>query len=284
MQNEYEYLICPDTSLDVSLITRKIKAKNRISFETKWNSLFYSSRVKKPPQYHEALRLISLLGPVDMNLSIDFDSYSSGDQVAVPEWASMSLRPHFDSKKEVLIDLKKQFSIDPRKYAIFAPGIERETKKWLPDGFRIVMEQIAKKGFQVLILGTFSEKEFCDKLASEIPNAMSLAGKVSLYQMTHLMTDAEFVLCNDSAAMHLASIADTPTISLFGPTTAQKGFGPWQNRALVVEKGELACRPCKRLDHRACPLGTHDCMKLITPEEVLAAIKDLTQDPNTLSH
>jgi heptosyltransferase II len=65
-----------------------------------------------------------------------------------------------------------------------------------------------------------------------------------------------------------------PTVAVFGPTTLDLGYRPWQNRALVVQK-DLECRPCGKHGAAKCPLGTHACMKTVRPPDVLTAIDRL---------
>ena len=72
--------------------------------------------------------------------------------------------------------------------------------------------------------------------------------------------------------MHLASSYQIPTISIFGPTKDNE-TSQWMNKNSVIVKKTLDCQPCMQ---RVCPLGHHNCMKLIKSEDVLSAIKLIT--------
>jgi len=67
----------------------------------------------------------------------------------------------------------------------------------------------------------------------------------------------------------------TPLVSIFGPTTPSQGYTPWNKKSRVVEI-PLDCRPCGAHGHNKCPIGTHDCMKKISPEMVWAKSQELS--------
>jgi len=72
--------------------------------------------------------------------------------------------------------------------------------------------------------------------------------------------------------MHLAAAYQVPTISIFGPTR-YKETSQWMNEKSVLIRKDLECSPCMK---RVCPLGHHECMKLITASDVLQKIKEIT--------
>jgi heptosyltransferase-2 len=90
------------------------------------------------------------------------------------------------------------------------------------------------------------------------------------------MTYGKVVVSNDSGAMHLASVAEVPTVAIFGPTVLEFGYQPWNNMSAVVENKEINCRPCGKHGHEKCPIGTHVCMTSISANQVLEKIKALT--------
>jgi heptosyltransferase-2 len=71
--------------------------------------------------------------------------------------------------------------------------------------------------------------------------------------------------------LHMASAFKVPTVAIFCATSPSFGFGPWKNRALVVEDEQLQCKPCSRHGTRKCPLGIETCMKLPAERVIEAA-------------
>jgi ADP-heptose:LPS heptosyltransferase len=73
----------------------------------------------------------------------------------------------------------------------------------------------------------------------------------------------------------------TPTVALFGPTDPRI-FGPWGSpeRHIVVASTHRCAYcpaiPCGRLDFTPEELPRHPCVRLITEEEVLVAVEQLS--------
>jgi heptosyltransferase-2 len=71
--------------------------------------------------------------------------------------------------------------------------------------------------------------------------------------------------------MHLAAAFQIPTVAIFGPTKYTE-TNQWMNEKGVIITKDLYCAPCMK---RVCPLGHHDCMKLIKAEDVLEKVKEV---------
>lgn len=289
-ENEYENLFCPHESFRSAFLCRSIRAKQKIGFKKWWNFWAFNIRVERNLDFADALRQLSLLCPLDMELNDLFGEYMgshilpqrslgvpgiNNTEAAVPEWASMSFRSHFLQQSSVSENLSQRLSLTAKPFIVISPGSVWATKRWTVEGFRRVAEHFSKNGFHILIMGASNEVEVCQSVAQGIANTHVLAGKTSLYETTHLMTRASAVISNDSGAMHMASVADTPCVAIFGPTVVRLGYRPWQNRSVVVEKNDLQCRPCGLHGHQKCPIGTHDCMKKISHEEVILQAEKL---------
>ena len=77
----------------------------------------------------------------------------------------------------------------------------------------------------------------------------------------------------DTGLLHLAGALGVPVLTLFGPTTSGDGFACHPGRSLELD---LPCRPCSRHGSERCPVGDHACMVGIEPEQVAAAIQQLS--------
>ena len=71
--------------------------------------------------------------------------------------------------------------------------------------------------------------------------------------------------------MHVGSAFKVPTVAIFGPTKVEE-TSPWMNPKGRIVKRDMECSPCMK---RTCPLGHHECMKLLESSEVLNAIEDI---------
>lgn len=164
--------------------------------------------------------------------------------------------------------------IKRNKLALVAPGSVWPTKRWHRQGFIDLLKTMHKEGYEIQLIGTKEEIEVCQYIKKQVPGAHNLAGRTSIAETIQLMSTATVLICNDSGAMHMASVVGLPTVSIFGPTTLALGYRPWNDNAVVVQKS-LSCRPCSAHGTKKCPLKTHACMQDISSAEVLAAVQSL---------
>jgi len=83
-----------------------------------------------------------------------------------------------------------------------------------------------------------------------------------------LMKKCRVFVGNDAGPMHMAAAVGCPVVALFGPTDPAV-WGPYGKQCHTIYKG-LDCRECF---HPGCSRGEMSCMKLISVDEVLQAVK-----------
>lgn len=278
----YESIFCPHYSVRSNLIVKSLKAKNKIGFSNWWNFIVFNTRVKRNLKLPDALRQLQLISHLDAQVDERIHNYlkerakfdkidlsSLSHRILVPEVASMSLKDKLQKHPRYNEILKK---FPQTKSSVFmAPGSVWNTKKWTDTSYR----ELTQKFNKVSLIGSPQEKELCSQIARGLPHAENLAGIPSLFELFVLLTQAKLLVCNDSGSMHMGSVAETPTVAIFGPTVLEIGYQPWQNKALVVENKNLDCRPCGLHGPQKCPLGHHNCMKTISSDQVYKATTQL---------
>ena len=85
-----------------------------------------------------------------------------------------------------------------------------------------------------------------------------------------IFAQASLAVSSDSGPRHIAAAFGVPTVALLGPTDPRLGRSA-PDRCLEIRR-DLACSPCGK---KECPLGHHDCLRLVTVEEVGHAVRDL---------
>ena len=75
-----------------------------------------------------------------------------------------------------------------------------------------------ENNFLILILGS-SEAHMAGEQIANGRSITSLCGKTSIKDAIDLMHISEFCVSNDSGLMHLASLAKTKSISIYGATS-----------------------------------------------------------------
>jgi heptosyltransferase-2 len=71
------------------------------------------------------------------------------------------------------------------------------------------------------------------------------------------------VVTTDSGPRHIAAAFRRPTIVLHGPMDPRLSRS--EEPRLVEMRLDLPCSPCGK---RTCPLGHHDCMRLLSVDDV----------------
>ncbi len=152
------------------------------------------------------------------------------------------------------------------------PGGDRENRRWAPDYFAAVAEEIIKRfDARVVLLGGPAERNTAAFIESRIHAAVSnLAGRTSVDELPYLISRFDLLITNDSGPMHIAAATKTPIVAIFGPEDP-KLFGPYTTPDLyrIIYK-PMHCRPCDKKNCKS-PL----CLDQITPDDVLVACVEM---------
>ncbi len=289
-QKKYKWVVCPHRSFTSARLVSSLKADKKIGYSLWWNFTVFDHRVQRPLIEPEVIRQLYLISELDKVTGKRLESYSGHQKSAlsqVPTWASMELSEtvFLPSKTEIL---KKKYlsrwSDGEKKIISVAPGSVWPTKRWRLDGYKQLIAELLDRDFSVILLGSPDERGICDEIEESQQQGrrsqvVNLSGETSLLESLYLMKLTSVLVANDSGAMHMASVAGVPCVSIFGPTTLGLGYRPWQNNAAVVENKNLSCRPCGKHGHRKCPIGTHECMTSLKVPEVLSQLGLLANDP-----
>jgi len=164
---------------------------------------------------------------------------------------------------------------DARLVAV-APGSAWATKRWTVEGYAALLCELQHElGATPVLLGAPGDIPCAQAIAHAAGDgAVNLVGQTELSVLIAAIDQCCVLIANDSAPVHIAVARDTPVVAIFGPTSPQQGYGPYGDRALVVER-LLPCRPCSRHGGPRCPIGTHACMREISHTEVARAAATL---------
>ena len=147
------------------------------------------------------------------------------------------------------------------------------TKRWPPERFAALIRRIADEyGYRVVLFGGEEDRPLCSDIAQASgTDPLNAAGRLSLLQSAALAARCTAFVSNDTGMGHVAAAMGTPVIAIFGPTVPAFGFTPHGVGHRVVERA-LACRPCSSHGGDRCPIGTHDCMRSITVDQVMNTV------------
>lgn len=183
-----------------------------------------------------------------------------------PEGGNLNMLP-------AAIGPKKNFS----RWIGIAPFAAHKGKVYPPRLMRQVIDMIVKRCPTVRIFlfgrGTEEDKVFAQWCA-ELPQCLHVAQHLeAMQQELILMSHLDLMLSMDSANMHLASIVDTPVVSVWGATHPCAGFTGWNQTPERVVQIDLPCRPCSIYGNKPCLRGDFACMKNIPPEQIVERVE-----------
>lgn len=103
-------------------------------------------------------------------------------------------------------------------YIVVAPFAGWRSRQWPMDRYLEVINWLFKAGFRkIIMVGTLSDRvEFENIPAFYREMIIDFVGKTSVVEYVSLIRDAEFVLCNDSSAAHIALATNTKMVCILG--------------------------------------------------------------------
>ena len=162
----------------------------------------------------------------------------------------------------------------PGKKIGIAPFAKHLWKVWPEEKMRRLLGMLDKLGMQIFLFGgRGEEKDKLDLWASEMLNGHNLAGSLSMEKELRVMASLDVMVSMDSANMHLASLVETPVVSIWGATHPFAGFYGWDQDLENAIQVEFACRPCSVFGNVVCHRGDFACMNNISEEMVLEKIQ-----------
>jgi ADP-heptose:LPS heptosyltransferase len=132
-----------------------------------------------------------------------------------------------------------------------------------------------RSSVKIFLFGGRDERTRLEGLAENRKCVELTAGQLSFYDEILLMNSLDVMLSMDSANMHLASLVNTPVISVWGATHPYAGFyGYNQNPGNAVQT-DMPCRPCSVFGNKPCRYGAYGCFNQIKPEMIVEKIMNI---------
>jgi heptosyltransferase-2 len=156
-----------------------------------------------------------------------------------------------------------------------APGVAGgEIKRWSPIAFGELAGRLDDTGLRPVVLVGPGEEGLARRVADASPVEVPVLGlDQDAAGLAGLAAGLAAVVGNDSGAGHVAALAGTPVVSLFGPTdprrTAPRGS------AVTLCRREVVCAPCGR---RRCSEPTRVCLDDLKVDTVFDAVRPLVRE------
>ena len=261
-RQQFTIALTPHKSARTAYLLYKADIPQRIGFHQSKGWFLFNHRAERDPSRHDVERNLSILEPFGVRV-----------QDCVRE---IVLVPSPMVENAVAQKLR-DFDVDAGKATIGVnAGSVWPTKRWWVEGFAGFIGLVkAQIDCQVLLFGGPDDAVIAQRLLERCGGkAVNLAGKFSLRELPAAIGRCQVFVTNDSGPMHIAVARKVPTVAIFCATTPDLGFYPYSCNAVVIQK-QLPCRPCTSHGGRRCPLAHENCIRLIRPQTVLAAVEKL---------
>ena len=270
-EGQFDLAIILPHSFRTAWETWRAGVPRRIGMARQWRSCLLSDPLKMPrlapgrrayPMHHEYLEVVATLG---------VDGDGEGSQLAASE--DCRLRAQERWQRWSISEDRPWVGLHPG--AAFGPS-----KIWPLDRLaRVAKELRDVDGCEIVITCGPGEEELAQDLEARIdgPVINLAAGLWPLDELKVLMEKLALLITGDTGPRHIAAGMSTPQVVLMGPTSPDY-TDAFLETTTVIRK-QIDCSPCQK---KVCPLGHHQCMKAIEPEEVLAAARSwLAQKPQS---
>jgi lipopolysaccharide heptosyltransferase II len=254
-KEKYNAVFTPHSSMTTAFLIYFARIPARVGFD-RWKAKKYlTHKVPHLKDQHKTKKNLELLKPfTDKLFSIQTELFPSKPM------------------QEKAIKLMSDFSKNENRTIAFAPGSVWFTKRWPIEHYIDLANKLLNDNYNIVLIGSKDEKEICNQIG-EHKNLINLSGELSLLESAAIIDKCDLMICNDSGALHIANAMQIDVFAFFGPTVQRIGYYPFRDSDFVFEL-EMECRPCGSHGGASCPLKHHECMKLISPDQVFSKVKE----------
>ncbi|NRQ30452.1 glycosyltransferase family 9 protein [Nonomuraea sp. NN258] len=159
---------------------------------------------------------------------------------------------------------------DEGAYVVVHPGTSAPARTWPADRHREAVRELADDGHRVVVTG--NERELTAYVASGA--AVDLGGRTTFAQLAAVLERAGVLVAGNTGPAHLAAAVGTPVVSLFAPVVPAARWAPYGVPTVLLGDQQA---PCAASRARTCPVPGHPCLSQVTSEQVVKAVRELTQ-------
>lgn len=169
-------------------------------------------------------------------------------------------------------NLKEIIDQEKKPIVALAPGgaknalADNPLRRWPIQHYVALAKELSSKNYTIALTGAASDAWILHYFAEL--DFLNLVGKADLPNLVSFYKYCALLITHDSGPLHLAKLANIPTIALFGPTLPSH-FVPSNTPKIKLFWGgkDLPCRPCHD-GKKFANCGNNLCMNSISPKDV----------------
>lgn len=191
------------------------------------------------------------------------------------EFFELLLNTKIEINKPSISPLSSSNDFGLKNYVLLFPGSKDVKRKWSPENFAAVGNYILNHSlFNIVIEGSRKEKLLAQEIINNITQkkrVTDLTGKTSVSGLVKIVSGAEFLISNDSAAAHMAAALNIKFICVSNGSYYRR-FNPYPpevyDKAFYVYPNEF-----REEDFEAFRFGSDLDINTIHPEKVTAIVE-----------
>lgn len=187
----------------------------------------------------------------------------------------MSLHVPEKAHKQVVQCLDALGLSQDQSWILIHPGATAPSRRYPPASFAEVARRLfVDRNCQIIFTGSGPDEQ---KLVQNIQQAMdapsySMVDRLDLGELAAIIGLAPLLIANNTGPVHIAAALGTPVVDIYALTNPQ--HTPWLVKHRVLSHDV----PCKYCYKSVCPQGHHNCLRLVTPLEVVQAADELLSE------
>lgn len=120
------------------------------------------------------------------------------------------------------------------RFVVMHSGANAVERRWPAERFRELGEKLHSRfGLKTILCGGPDETPVTSRIAENSVSFLDLAGQTTLRQLFVLCGKASLFIGNESGPLHLATVAGTPLVALFGPGVPNV-FYPYGEKTRII--------------------------------------------------
>jgi len=158
---------------------------------------------------------------------------------------------------------------------IVAPLSSEQNRDWSQNHFTQLL-RLLSPNYSIILLGTHKQKRSLQKIQSDLPNVVILAGELELNNLTSLLVKAKLFIGLDSGLTHLVLKLGIPLVAIIGGGFYQNFFPFMKSVKVKYLYSKMDCFGCEW----ECIYDKKHCIEDITVDEVFSEIEKILQLEN----
>lgn len=124
--------------------------------------------------------------------------------------------------------------------------------------------------------GKGEETNIVNRWCSQYPKCTNASQQLhSLEKEIELMAQLRLLITMDSGNAHLAAMAGTEVVSIWGATHPYAGFKAYTQKEENILQTSLPCRPCSIYGNKPCLRKDYACLNNITPQQIVDKVMQI---------